>query len=357
MATYGDLLLDDYRSTLEQLSQLTHKAYTEQEVRDLISKIGTKTELYLKAIAFPVKNPRDNFVSFINELKTVAIAQAQVDWLHDLRKLYNDAKHNPGAQVTLLSATATIRNAEKTVLVIVGKGIGNSSLVNRLNSHRVYWIAAWDHYTSGDTEVHIIIPGESEHWLGPPTFDMVNIKLLEWEDVKSKLSIAGLLSDPDGMIPKKQLESFKKDDDFLAAFVWEGEYRILLNVLAQHELRQELIGGLNRQDTGHYMQIAFLLAMLDVVTSSNSIANLESNIQTQATISYGVPKDYVHSSRITDGLVSLVKKLTVNDWANIHGPKWLTDKQWDEVDKPKAVHENGYILIDSNLSVAMKWKT
>lgn len=355
MPTYGDVFLGDFRGLLTQLAQLTHKAYDEQDVRDLVSKIGTKTELFLKATAFPVKDPRNNFYSFIDELASVGIDQTHIGWFHDLRKLYNDAKHDPNAQVTLLMATETIGKAEKTANLIVGNSIGNSSQTIRSNSNRVYWIAAWDHYTSGDTEIHILIPGESGHWLGPPTFDMINIKVLEWDDVKFKLSVAGKLSNPVGLIPQNQLDLFK-DDDFLAAFVWEGEYRVLLNVLAQHELRQKLITGLNRQDTGHYMQIAVLMAMLDVIGASYSIDDLATNIQSQAIASYGVPPEYTHMEYFIEGLKSLAEKIDINQWPNIHGPKWLSEEQWGSEENPIALHANGYIMIDSNFTLAMKWE-
>ena len=234
MPTYGDTFLEEYRNTLEQFTQLTHRAYEEQEVRDLVSKIGTKTELFLKATAFPAKNPRDNFFSFIEELSSVGIDQTHIDFFHELRKLYNDAKHAPNVEVTLLASSKTVQDAQETAKRIVNNSIGYSDRSIRPNSNRVYWIAAWDHYTSGDTEIHILIPGESEHWLGPPTFDMIHIKALEWDDVKSKLAGGGKLSNPDGLIPQKQLDQFNVED-FLAAFAWEGEYRVLLNILAQHE--------------------------------------------------------------------------------------------------------------------------
>ena len=356
MSTYGDNFLKDYISTLDQLAQLTHRAYEAQEVRDAVSKIGTKTELFLKSTAFPAKNPREDFHSFIEELSSVGIDQTHIDYFHALRKLYNDAKHAPNVEVTLLASITTVQDAQKTAQLIVTNSIGSSSDPIRSNSTRVYWIAAWDHYTSGDTEIHVVIPGESEHWLGPLTFDMVNIKALEWDDVKTKLGVAGKLSQPDGLIPQKQLDLFN-EEDFLAAFVWEGEYKALLNVLAQHELCQELIAGLNRQDTGHYMQTAFLMAMLDVVSTATSTDELGENIKTQATTCYGVPTDYKHTTHFIDGLIVFIQQIDQNLWVKIHGPKWLTDEQWAAVDTPKALHANGYMMIDENDTVAMKWKT
>ncbi len=356
MPTYGQVFLEDYRSTLDKFNQLTHRAYEEHETRELVSKIGSKTELFLKATAFPSKNPSDNFYSFIEELSNVGFNQTHIDFFHDLRKLYNNAKHAPNEDVALLESTEIVKNSQKTAELIVASSVGFSGRSVRPNSNRVYWIAAWDNYTCGDTEIHVLIPGESEHWLGPPTFDMVNIKALEWDDVKFKLSVGGRLNKPEGLIPQKQLDLFNVED-FLAAFVWEGEYRVLLNILSQHELRQELIAGLNRQDTGHYMQTAFLMAMLDVVSSANSVNDLQESIKAQAIMCYGVPPDYKHTKHFINGLAAFVQQVGTSNWSQISGPKWLTEKQWAEVVNPKASHSNEYMLIDANYTVAMKWKT
>ena len=155
--------------------------------------------------------------------------------------------------------------------------------------------------------------------------DHVNIELLAWDEVKSKLAVAGVLRNPEGIIPPSQIDLFKKDSDFLGSLVWEGEYRALLNVLAQHELRLPLIGGLNRQDVGHYMQIAFLMAMLDVLDSSATTDTLRVNIETQAKICYGVPLDYKHTNHFVDGLLTLVNQIDNREWPNITGPQWVTE--------------------------------
>ena len=169
MATYGDVFLEDYRASLDALSRLSHDTYTDQDVRDLASKIGMKTELYLKSTVLPAKNPRDNFVSFINDLSYLGVDQNHIVWFHDLRQIYNKAKHDPNAQVTLIETTEVVQNAQKTAKLIVANSLGDSVRRVRSTATRIYWIAAFDHYIDGDTEIHIIIPGESEHWLGPPT--------------------------------------------------------------------------------------------------------------------------------------------------------------------------------------------
>ncbi len=196
-----------------------------------------------------------------------------------------------------------------------------------------------DHYTSVIRRF-TVYTGRVGALLGPPTFDMINIKAMEWDEVKSKLAVVGKLSQPDGLIPQKQLDLFNVED-FLCSVCLGRRIPCAIDCsCAQHELRQELIPGLNREDTGHYMQTAFLMAMLDVVSTAISTDELRGNIKTQATKCYGVPADYKHTTHFIDGLIAFVQQVDQIHWTDIHGPKWLTAEQWAAVANPKAIHTN-----------------
>lgn len=358
MPTYGDQFLGEFQSTLDSLQKLTHVDYVEQQIRDHVSKIGGKTELFLKAVAFPRKNPRHDFVSFINELSTCGIDQQEIDRFHDLRRAYNIAKHNPTTSVTLLDSIDVVRDALATARVIVARNIGLCNSRVNPNANRVFWIAAWDHYIGGDTEVHVILPGDSEHWLGPPTFDIVYVNLSEWDVVKSELSDAGVLKDGKGLIPETQYETFRTDSDFLQAIVFEGDYRRLITVLAQHEKRQELIPGLNRHDTGHSMILAYLLAAVDVLGAVSSVDDLKEAITSRARDVYAVPDDYQHSDVLADGFVELFRQLDEKEWQNITGPIWLSEDRYTRrCEKCTAKHAKYDIAIDSDHVVVALWKT
>jgi hypothetical protein len=61
-------------------------------------------------------------------------------------------------------------------------------------------------------------------------------------------------------------------------------------------------------------------------------------------------EDYIN------GLKVLAQQVDITLWSNIRGPIWLTEDQWEREVNPKASHTNGFIIIDSNFTVAMKWK-
>jgi hypothetical protein len=357
MRTYGQQFIDTFDVTLTSLTALSHKDYSEEEVRQCVSTIGTKTELFLKSIAFPSKNSRHNFASFIDEMAVCGVSAAHVQNFHDLRIAYNNAKHEPNVSVTLVESIDVVANARKTAAELVSKNPGSATSPVCQQSRRVFWIAAWDHYISGDTEVQIILPGESDHWLGPPTLDYINIKLVEWDAVKSELADVGVLRDGRGIIPDKQYTAFNTDSDFLQALVYEGEYRELLAVMGKHELRQGLIAGLNRQDSGQWMVLAFLLATIDAAPNA-SPANLKAAIQAQAFAEYAVPPDYAHSDIIADGFVDMLSQIPEADWPQINGPLWLSKEKFDTQSAAAiAQHPEYKIVVTSQYGIAKLWST
>lgn len=355
--TYGHIFQSEIDKFLRQFQELVYEGYSETDVSGLVSSLGTKLELFFKNSVFPQKNPRDNFVSFINELASMDQFQSvNYECFHDFRKLYNKAKHDPNANLDLLAVIDTIKSMKLLVDSMIEIGIGDTSNVPKSLAKRVYWISAYDHYIDGDTEVHIIIPGDTDHWLGPPTFDRVNIKLLDWDEVKNKLGSCGTLKNGEGFIPQNQIEILKKDSDFLSAHVWEGEYKLLLRVLAQHELRINLIVGLNRHDTAHNMQVAFLMATLDVLTPGASPTELRSAIKQCASDYYGVPEDYKHTGHFLDGMIDMINGVEPGQWQNIHGPVWLSEEKYNQkLPDALSTHSNKYMLIDNTHTILMKW--
>ncbi|MGX9459881.1 hypothetical protein ACWXWU_01380 [Shewanella sp. A14] len=355
--TYGKIFQSEIDKFLEQFQSLMYDGYSASNVCELVSSLGTKLELFFKNSVFPQKNPRDNLNSFINELTTVAqFRSLDYENFHDFRKIYNKAKHDPNANLDLLVVIENIKAMKLLVNTLVEIGVGDISKAPKSLAKRVYWLSAYDHYIDGDTEVHIIIPGDTDHWLGPPTFDRVNIKLLDWDEVKNKLGSCGVLKDGEEYIPQRQVEILRKDSDFLSAHVWEGEYKLLLRVLTQHELRLNLIAGLNRHDTAHNMQVAFLMATLDVLTPEVSLTEFRSAIKQCAIDYYGVPKEYEHTDHFLDGMISFINGVEADKWENIHGPTWLSEDKFNQkLQSATSAHANKYMLIDSTHTILMKW--
>lgn len=353
MKTYGQQFIDAFDAALESLTVLSHQDYSEEDVRHCISVIGAKAELFLKSIAFPSKNPRHNFASFIDEMVVCGVLATHIQYFHDLRDAYNDAKHDPNVRVTLIESINIINNARKTVAELISKNPGLTTAPVLPQSRRLFWIAAWDHYIDGDTEIHIILPGESQHWLGPPTLDIIYIKIDKWDAVKSELADIGVLRDGRDVLPEQQYTAFQTDSDFLQALVYEGEYRELLATLGKHEHRQKLLPGLNRQDSRHSMVLAFLLASIDVAPMA-SIESIKTDIQSRAFTAYAVPPNYRHTNAIAGGFIEMLSLIPISEWPKINGPIWLTKEKFDsQLPAAIAKHPDYQIIITSQYGIAM----
>jgi hypothetical protein len=349
MPTYGEQIMKEFESVLSNLERLSHEGYEPSQVRDVVTSIAFKTELFLKSVILPAARPRNTFEWFIDELSTVGVSQAARDKLHVLRRKYNDAKHDPNATINLVAAVSIVRDGFDSIRELVSNGCGSANAPVPQHLSRAYWIAAWDHYIGGDTEVHIIIPAKSEHWLGPPSFDTIYVRMEAWDSIKAELGRLGVFADGFGLIPDSQYRIFQSESDFLGAWVFEGDYRSLITTLAKHELRQDLIPGLNRQDSAKPMILAYLLAAVDTVNNLLSDADFETRIDDQAKLIYAVPPDYKHSEYLAGGMASMFRLVPVSDWHRITGPSWVSKETFDTLlPTSRAKHPKYCVLIDDD---------
>jgi hypothetical protein len=354
MTTYGRSLLSELADARAELVKLTHVSYEPSEIREAISAVGAKTEIFLKSVVLPGRNSRNTLQWFIDELAGSSISASSRDKLHSLRQTCNDAKHEPTIIIPLLDAIRIVNDAQEAIEEIVTQGIGSVAGIVHPHTHRVFWIAVWDHFAQGDSEVHVIIPGESEHWLGPPTFDIVYVSISGWNDVVATLPRVGVFSSGKGLVPESQYDAFNSDEDFLGAWVFEGDYRSLITTLAQHELRQELIPGLNRHDSSGSMILAFLLASIDVASDATNPIELPAAIIAQATGAYAVPPDYKYAQPLAEGMSEMMRQIAVADWSTISGPIWMRESEFDALAAQcRAKHPKYDIIIDATLSVRM----
>ncbi|MEZ4862830.1 MAG: hypothetical protein R3C14_16050 [Caldilineaceae bacterium] len=356
MATYGEKFVSELSDATATLVRLTYDEYEPTQLRDVLSALGAKTEIFLKSAVLPRRNPKNTFEWFIEDLANEGIDQPSRDKLHALRKKYNKAKHHPATIIDLLEVLGIIKEATEAIKQIVLKRIGSTGAIVNPHLNRVFWLAVWDHYIHGDSEVHIILPNESEHWLGAPTFDIIYINLAVWDNVKADLALIGLFNDGRGIIPDSQYDAFNSDSDFLDAWVFEGDYRSLITTLAQYELRQDLILGLNRHETSGSMILAYLLASVDVVGSGGIPKDLAAAIQQQATAVYAVPPDYLHAQYFAEGMAEMFLQIDLKEWSRISGPSWVRDAKYNEfASANRAKHPKYQIMIDEEYVVRMLW--
>jgi hypothetical protein len=108
--------------------------------------------------------------------------------LHDLRRLYNSAKHDPSWTPSILDLQGLFSRLGNVIGALAANNVGllNKEIQNRF--HQIFWLAVWDHFIGGDSEVHVIDPYRGGR---PPTLDMVYVDLVRWDDVKAALASVG----------------------------------------------------------------------------------------------------------------------------------------------------------------------
>jgi len=300
-----------------------------QRTRDLATEAGSQTEVFLKTVVLPHLSPRTNFVACIDGLGTYGVGQSERDLLHELRLLYNGAKHDPSWTPSLLDIQGLFSRLGTVIGTLAANNVGllNTEIQSRF--HQIFWLAVWDHFIGGDSEVHVIAPYRRGR---PPTLDMVYVDLVRWDNVKAALSSIGSVRSGEGLIPAEIIASFREDSDFHQAVVFEGSFRDLVAVLATFERREDLIPGLRREDDVQAMMQAFILGTLDSVQQSSNLSSQQSlarSIALRVVEAYAVPSSYPELDGQSSEFAFLVMALPESRPSQVNGPVWVPSDEFD----------------------------
>ncbi len=342
----------------EALRLLNHyiiEGYDESDIKNLLSKIASATELFLKRDVFPSKNNRDNFYSFIEELKKHSISQAKVNFIHDIRLAYNDAKHDPSSAISVLQFKVLIENLKLAVGDIVVAAIGRVSSSVRAATTRVFWVCAWDHYTGGETEVTVFLPSDYDGFLGAHSVDHVSIHGLKWDDFKADIPNFGAVHPHEGLIPDGQVKFWLSEGDCLTPFVFEGEYSSLITCLSKYLKDVDLILGLAREDDPVNLLQTAVMAVSDAYANDpNASKELQCvSALTLANNQYAVlPKFNDRIEHFISKVVDVIDQAPLQARSALTGPIWVTKEAYDSNESPYR-DDSIRTLIDSKNRVVL----
>lgn len=352
MASYAEKTKNDIISIVNSLQRFAIHGYSQADIRDSINQAAARIELFLKKDVYPLKSNNDNFFSFIDELKNDVSGHSLVDKIHDLRKLYNKAKHDPLYKVELSEAIEAVKNIIPSIDEISLAKIGQSASPIRAAAERIFWICGWDHIIHAEVEVAIFLPSDYDGYLGAHSIDMVNLKFSGWDALKSELPSFGKLLPYQDWIPKGQYEFWFSESDCLNPLVFEGDYKSLLICLAKHESKKDgRLPGLNRTDSSQNLFQSCVLAALDCV--QNSVEPDISEVVSVAISQYAVPvEDTSRVESFVTNIIDLTMQVPTECRAALSGPFWVTEKELEERDKyaiDKTIHsaidkENRFLL-------------
>lgn len=332
MSTYGQLITSEIDEALDQLDQYIIEGYDETDIKNLLSKIASLVELFLKRDVFPAKNNKDNFYSFTEQLKLYSISQNRVDFIHNIRLAYNNAKHNPDIVMSILQVKELLQNLKLTIIDIVVGNIGQVGLSVRASNIRVFWICAWDHYINGETEVAIFLPSEYDGFLGAHSIDHVSIYGLKWDNFKTDLSNFGEVYSYEGLILEDQVKFWLSEGDCLTPFVFEGEYSSLIVCLSKYLKDVDLISGLAREDDPiNLLQTAVMAVSDSYANNPNASKELQCiSSMTLANNQYAVlPKFNERIEYYISKVVNIINQTPLQVRSALTGPIWVTKENYD----------------------------
>jgi hypothetical protein len=331
--------------------------YDPRDLGRILIDAGSEVELFLKETVYESRRQRSTFKDLIDDLAHLGVPAEPIRQLDQLRILYNKAKHDPSYKV---SSAETLRALEETASGIrslsqQGIGLCNSSPPRTIR--RTFWIAAWDHFTSHDTEVQLILPTPAPGM--PPTLDMIYIDWQAWDPIVNKLKTEGLLRLGKDTVPNWFYEHCAVED-FIDAGAFDGDYRELIKLLSAHEKRQDLIPFLLRENDSSSMFAAVLLATVDLVTGGllcDDPTELAERIARIAAHQYSAPRASRMAAKYVKHVAALLSGVPKDIKSKLSGPLWLPFKQFEELKEQAVACSDVYILMilsDGRLVVSMQ---
>jgi hypothetical protein len=355
MSTYGQAMVAEVDESLQLLNKYMIVGYEGSDIKNLLSKIASTTELFLKRDVIPTKSNRDNFYSFVEELKAYSISQAKVDFVHNIRLAYNDAKHDPNSVISALQVKKLLEDLTSTIDDILTAGIGRVNSSVRAATTRVFWICAWDHYVGGETEVTVFLPSEYDGFLGAHSVDHVSIHGLNWDDFIADLPNFGSVCPHEGLIPNGQVNFWLSEGDCLTPFVFEGEYNSLIICLSKYLKDVNLVPGLAREDDPVNLLQTAVMAVSDAYANDPS-ADKEAQCASALSMAnkqYALlPKFNNRIKHYISRIVDVVDKVPLHVKSALSGPIWITKESYDS-DESNYRDDDIRTLVDSKNRVVL----
>ena len=177
----------------------------------------------------------------------------------------------------------------------------NEIIVNQpyqMQSQRFIWIAGWDDYRGGMTEVSLFIPDRSCDF--PPAIEHFNIDYTGWYPVIEKYETSGELVMGKENIPENIYNIWERAGDFMGAGIYKGDIAELVKDLSSHisvEKESELLPDLKRKNDFHSVKSAIVFSLFDALKEDlwKDFPDLIDEIKLRASYDYGIDIESVHA--------------------------------------------------------------
>lgn len=327
LRTYIDIALDTVDQAYNQLLSKLATHHTSKEISEYIKDVGSELETFLKEGIFNNSRNRDSLQKKINDLLNLGLSQISIDSFHDLRERYNEAKHDPAIIFNGLAITKLLRNT-KTALEEM-KTLNMGTTIKQQNYERFVWIASWDHLTTGDTEISIMIPYDGEGF--PPSIDFFNISWVGWDEIVNKFVNSEELMMGKEHFPEKVYNTLNIED-FNDAGVFFGDYRELVLEISKYvDINDEkkLLPNLQRKNDPIAIYYALVYSVCDVISEGLFEENLDAltdAIHVISSYKYAVDDNSEYAKSLAPKLANILLELQPEHKEHITGPFFVSQE-------------------------------
>ncbi|MGO8918669.1 MAG: hypothetical protein ACLQJR_22435 [Stellaceae bacterium] len=322
--TRGDEFIQAVGEALAALRRLSHGAYARQDVARILDPLGSRLETFLRTTVLPTSSRRDRLNELIAALTPAGLPAPQTDALDCLRLLYNRSKHDPSDGLPLGEAIDVVQRAAAAVSDLAALGLGTVQVPAEREINYHLYVAFWDHYAGGETEVAVSLPGD--HWTHVALVDTLNMGGRSWDRLKPLLT-----THPQFRLGKENFapevwKSFENEGDFINAGVWDGDYGQLIRLLAPFDDRgiaADLIPGLARAYNSTSVATSLIVAAVDVVgaaTAPLTPDELAEAMKDRADREYAMPRNGRGVQAASAQIAALIHTVPFARWRHLVGP-------------------------------------
>ncbi|OMI24871.1 hypothetical protein BTA31_20950 [Bacillus haynesii] len=334
-----ELVIDTVSRIYNEVLQTLATHHTIGDLLNFIEDVGSLLERFLKESIYKNKRNKDNFFNLINDLSKFGLSEDLKSSLHQLRILYNNAKHSPTPETSSDKIINILQGTMSCLKEIKENNLGFDPIVNTYE--RTVWIAGWAHYTTGDIEVHIIIPYDGDIYL--PSIDFFNIKWSGWYEIINKFETDGDLLMGKEYFLEKVYSQLESEGEFIDAGIFKGDYRNLILELSKFVDDGSLLPFLQRGNDMRAMFYGVIYAACEVINEKTFLREktdeFQQSIQLKASYKYACPRNSKIAQKYIKSIAYFLKGLKDEHKERIEGPLFFTQRNF-EMKKNEAYLRN-----------------
>jgi hypothetical protein len=292
MKTKIDTLLEEFDLVIFSVQKIIGISYTQKDYAGFIKSLGGEVETLLKATVYSNQSNHASFNDLINDLSLHGITATAIQSLHDLRVVYNKFKHDPLYYDDILNTLALLKKAKLALQEIKTLSLGDVNTSTSPTIRRTVWIAAWDDYIGGMTEISIFLPNYDIDF--PFAFDNFNIDIAKWDVFKEHFTGTGELRLGAEYVSEKAYEVWSANVDLIGVGAFTGDTRELnkfLSSLVNVNRENELLDFLRRPNDTSSISVSLIYALFDAFhdDSWKSLDDLRDEVRLRAAYYHAIP--------------------------------------------------------------------